>query len=352
MEIPELQLAIREGAIEKKINEVTGNVDAADIDIVKLRSAIIHQLFVQGFIDKAQKIELNALPLNELPYALLKKWVITFSAGITFYREGMSALGLYSPADMALYEAKKERNTTRVVVSSPLKTVGADVAIVGSSSPASADKAKSKEISCRGFSSLAFRVYSGKAVKLGLGEEENINIAAYGLDYPGQSPEDLAIEIRNNQINVEEASRSLIEFLKAESGDKKSAVTTTFVPYVKARSLKIISERKINAVRAVESVFDELLRKEAFIDKDLITSKLDKESILKFLNKGKGESGEVAFIKNKFFDFFSRQASGKLIDDPAKYTAQEMQEQFRSEGLRIRKEFNKEIRRLEELKNA
>ncbi|MCG2759390.1 MAG: GGDEF domain-containing protein, partial [Desulfobacteraceae bacterium] len=68
LEFPELQISLAVGVIEDKIREIT---DSSDRE--KMRSAIIHQLFVQGLIDKTGKEELSKLTLEELPYNKLEK---------------------------------------------------------------------------------------------------------------------------------------------------------------------------------------------------------------------------------------------------------------------------------------
>ncbi|MFA5150660.1 MAG: diguanylate cyclase, partial [Candidatus Omnitrophota bacterium] len=107
---PVLQAALRAGVIGDKIAEITAAADRA-----KMHSAIIHQLSVQGLIGETEKERLNGLPLEKLPYASLKKWVITFSAGVASYQKGMPGAELLRRADeVALAVAKIERNNIEI----------------------------------------------------------------------------------------------------------------------------------------------------------------------------------------------------------------------------------------------
>ncbi|MDD2679228.1 MAG: diguanylate cyclase [Candidatus Omnitrophica bacterium] len=127
LELPELEVSLEAGVLKNKIANVAG------ADRTKMHFAVIHQLFTQGLIDETGKDKLSRLPLEELPYQELKKWGITFSAGVALYQKGMSGAELLRRADKeALSKAKINRNSIEIfaenkAVSSPVKNLKEDL---------------------------------------------------------------------------------------------------------------------------------------------------------------------------------------------------------------------------------
>ncbi|HPN56380.1 MAG TPA: diguanylate cyclase, partial [Candidatus Omnitrophota bacterium] len=117
--IPELSALNDRNFVQGKLREF---VDASlsgkktEDDVTATKVALIHQFRVQGFKDLPSNEAMMDMPLVELPYDQLDRWVVTHSAGVSDYNAAQEnpTENMVLKADLALYSAKETRSNTRV----------------------------------------------------------------------------------------------------------------------------------------------------------------------------------------------------------------------------------------------